>query len=114
MGTIETAWEIWTYDVWGNADDGYEVNDRSCQDRHYELTLPIEINNIGTEREFESAYPTDEQIRDMFGVDAVIDRGIGDDVSIYITLGNDEGYPLGEMLCVSHDSLCPPRIAAPA
>ena len=25
MATIE----IWTYDVWGNEDDGYEVNDRS-------------------------------------------------------------------------------------
>lgn len=26
-GSIKTTWELRTYDVWGNAKDGYEVND---------------------------------------------------------------------------------------
>lgn len=27
-------YEYWLYDVWGNAEEGYEVNDRSCEDRN--------------------------------------------------------------------------------
>jgi hypothetical protein len=67
MKSIETTWELWSYDVWGNAADGYEVNDRSCWDREYPLTLQIEINNPGTPHEFLSAYPSDKQIRDALG-----------------------------------------------
>lgn len=26
-GTLKTTWKLRTYDVWGNAKDGYEVND---------------------------------------------------------------------------------------
>ena len=104
--TIDTVWEVWTYDVCGNEEDGYEVNDRSCQDRAYELTLPIEVHNAGTPQEFESAYPTDEQLTEMWGDDWQ-DCGYGDDVNIY--LEDSKGYPLGEMRCVSHDSLCPPH-----
>lgn len=102
MNTIATVWEVWTYDVWGNEEDGYEVNDRSCQARAYKLELPIEINNAGTPQQFERAYPTDEQIREIFGEEAIIDNGVGDDVNIYITLADDESYPLGEMNCISH------------
>jgi hypothetical protein len=29
------SYTLWSYDVWGNAEDGYEVNDRCCQSREF-------------------------------------------------------------------------------
>ncbi len=106
-GTVRTVWEVWTYDVWGNADDGYEVNDRTCVDRRCVLYAPATIYNVGTDREFKGAYPSDAQIREVLGLepDTPIDVD-GDDLSIYVDLESD-GYPVGELLCVSHDSLSP-------
>ena len=106
--TIETTWELWTYDVWGNARDGYEVNDRSCFDRGFPMTLTVEVNNPGTDLEFKSAYPTKAQIRNAFDLTNIaLDLG-GDDRSIYVNRARD-GYPLGEMFCISHESLSPIR-----
>ena len=106
--TIETTWELWSYDVWGNARDGYEVNDRSCFDREYPLTLQVEINNPGSELEFKSAYPSDKQIREIFGAERIRLDLEGDDMTIYINRARD-GYPIGEMHCTSHVSLSPIR-----
>lgn len=105
---IETTWECWTYDVLGNAKDGYEVNDRSCFDRHAMLMLTVTVNNPGTPQEFESAYPTDAQIRALFGLGRTKIETDGDDLAIYVTRARD-GYPIGEMLCTSHKSLSPIR-----
>jgi hypothetical protein len=105
---IEADWEVWTYDVWGNADDGWEVNNRFCDERHHKLTLRVETCNAGTDREFKSASPTDEQIRDLFGPHAE-DSGDGDDRAVYVVDSrNDE--PLGEMLLVSHGGLSPIKL----
>ena len=57
--TVQTTWKLWSYDVWGNARDGYEVNDRSCFDREYSLPLRVEKHNVGTPAEFQSAHPSD-------------------------------------------------------
>lgn len=100
--TIETTWELRTYDVWGNADDGYEVND-SYNMGEVKLRLKLETQNAGTEHEFQSAYPTDRQIRRLFGVRCRIETG-GDGTHITIDRERD-GYPIGEMTCTSHDSL---------
>jgi hypothetical protein len=110
MATVTTQWECWTYDVLGNARDGYEVNDRSCFDRGYSLDLEIETHNVGTEREFQSASPSDEQIKEVFGASCKIETD-GDDLTIYVTRERD-GYPIGEMNCISHESLSPIREAA--
>lgn len=80
----EGNWRVWTYDVWGNAEDGYEVNDRYSQGF---IDLPDE--------------PENEEI-----LQALIDMGIlnsdvklsdieigGDDVSITVDAAED-GYPL--------------------
>ncbi len=107
MATITTQWECWTYDVWGNAKDGYEVNDRSCFDRDYSLDLEIKTHNIGTTHEFQSASPSDKQIKEVFGAKCKIETD-GDDMVIYVTRERD-GYPIGEMYCVSHESLSPIR-----
>ena len=104
---IETTWETWTYDVWGNEKDGFEVNDRSCLSRDYPLTLKVETFNQGTDQEFKAAYPSDKQIREALDIKPrtriVLE---GDDLAIYVTHG-PTGYPLGELHCTSHLSLSP-------
>lgn len=104
--TLETTWDIRTYDVWGNATEGYEVNDTYS---HGEITLsiPIDVNNEGTTNEFDSATPTDRQIREAFDLHGKFETD-GDDVTIYVSRAKDE-YPIGEMHCTSHASLSPIR-----
>ncbi len=107
--TIITLWEVRTYDVWGNANDGYEVNDSFVVNRAYEILCDVELNNAGTEMEFESAFPSDEQIKIALGINIRVNLDIdGDDLSIYVA-GAQDCYPLGEMFCVSHESLSPIR-----
>jgi hypothetical protein len=105
--TIGTVWEVWTYDVWGNAQDGYDVNDRYCLARKHEIELTVQVNNAGTPREFLSGYPTDKQIRETFDIrpNTGIDLD-GDDITIYVRRERD-GYPIGELVCTSHKSLSP-------
>jgi hypothetical protein len=105
---ISTQWELWSYDIWGNDQDGYDVNDRSCFDRDYHLDLAIELNNPGTPYEFRSGYPSDRQIRRAFGLTNIRLSLQGDDTTIYVERERD-GYPIGEMHCWSHDSLSPIR-----
>ena len=107
--TLETTWEVCTYDVLGNAEDGYEVNDRYRVHRAYPLTLAVVTNNPGTDRAFNSASPSDAQIREALGLveDASITTD-GDDLYIQVDASED-GYPLGELSCMSHESLSPIR-----
>ncbi len=156
-GSIPTTWELRTYDVWGNARDGYDVNDvysagsielRIPQTRHNigvswhvcrnpqckenyrrvyhsvlpALRVPANSQNGAPEmphcpdcghlvmlesQEFISAYPTDRQIKRAFGTSCRIETD-GDDIHITVNRSRD-GYPIGEMLCVSHESLSPVR-----
>jgi hypothetical protein len=103
-GSLPTTWELRTYDVWGNARDGYEVND-SYDAGTAELRIPQSRFNVGTPQEFIGAYPTDRQIKRAFGVTCRIDTG-GDDLHISVERSRD-GYPIGEMHCTSHLSLGP-------
>lgn len=107
-GSIKTSWSLRTYDVWGNATDGYEVND-TYPAGEIELRIPQTRSNVGTEQEFVSASPTDQQIRDAFGIEGKpeIDTD-GDDLTVYVNRSRD-GYPIGEMHCTSHASLSPVR-----
>lgn len=105
-GSILTTWRIWTFDVWGNAKDGYEVNNRYSHGT-VELRIPQTRHNIGSSQEFLSASPSDRQIKRAFGVNCRVDTD-GDDLHIEVTRQRD-GYPIGSMECVSHESLCPVR-----
>ena len=104
---IDTTWEARSYDVWGNAKDGYEVNDTYCNG---EVTIrcKIEINNADTPQEFLSAYPSDSQLRKALGLRRFKIETDGDDLTIYVNRARD-GYPCGELYCTSHESLCPIR-----
>lgn len=59
--TRTRIYRLWTYDVWGNARDGYEVNDRYS---HGEISIKckLQVHNIGTEHEFATWEPTNRQL----------------------------------------------------
>ena len=109
--TIETRWEVRSYDVWGNARDGYEVNN-VFRGGVREMSLQVVTYNAGTSLEFKGAEPSDKQLREALGCGG---RGRpiqittdGDDVQIYVNRERD-GYPIGELFCISHESLSPIR-----
>lgn len=105
---IETVWARRTYDVWGNSRDGYEVND-SYPRGNVKISCEVETYNAGTPYEFRGAYPSDTAIRRVFGINPKTEISLdGDDVSIYVMRDRD-GYPIGELSCVSHKSLSPIR-----
>ncbi len=106
--TVTTEWELATYDVWGNARDGYDVNDVYRRREPITLILKVEKYNVGTPSEFESATPTDRQLRRVFGLGKIQIDTDGDDLTIYVNRMRDS-YPIGELYCVSHDSLSPIR-----
>jgi len=106
--TIKTVWELRSYDVWGNARDGFEVNDSHTFDDEYPLTLEVKTFNPGTDYAFNSTSPTDSQIRKAFGLGKCAIDTDGDDITIYVNL-NRNGFPVGEMHCISHASLSPIR-----
>ena len=103
---INTVWEVWTYDVWGNEKDGFEVNDRSCLHREYPMRIKVEVNNQGTGQEFLSAYPTDKQVRQALDLKRIQIDTDGDDLTFYVNHAST-GYPCGELHCMSHTSLAP-------
>ena len=107
---VETLWEVWHYDVWGNARDGFEVNNRFNIHRAYPLAIEVWEYNCDTEHRFNGAYPTDKQIKAALDLNPRIKIEVdGDDLSIYVTHG-PTGEPLGEMYCISHSSLSPVRV----
>lgn len=63
-------YRLWTYDVWGNARDGFEVNDRSSHG-YVEIKCKLEIFNAGTEHEFATWEPTDRQLSRASGFSGV-------------------------------------------
>ena len=104
---IETKWDLRSYDVWGNAKDGYEVND-VYRAGSVTIRLMVQTANIGTPHEFKHASPTDSQIRRACELGRFRIDTDGDDLHIYVNRSRD-GYPLGEMICTSHESLSPIR-----
>lgn len=106
FGSVKTTWELRTYDVWGNAKDGYEVND-SYSSGTVTFYAAQTKHNVGTPYEFVSAALTNRQIKQAFSVNCRIDVD-GDDIHYYVNRQRD-GYPLGEMECTSHKSLSPVR-----
>ena len=105
---IETQWEKITYDIWGNEKDGFEVN-QAFHSGTLSLRIPVTVYNAGTPQEFESATPTDKQLREVLDIRPRFQiETEGDDLTIYVNLSCN-GYPAGELRCTSHESLSPIR-----
>lgn len=103
--TIKTTWEVWQYEVWGNKQDGYDVNDRWCVNRSLDVNCKIQIANENTPQQFEYAGLSDYKIKKIFGVSCKLYIQ-GDDIHYYVERASD-GYPIGELHCISHKSLSP-------
>jgi hypothetical protein len=84
--------DIWEYDVWGNENDGYEVNDRSCTARKQAIM----------KKAWDSEKEMIELSRRFFFIDddAEIELS-GDDFTIYVDADNK---PVGEFQLVDIDS----------
>jgi hypothetical protein len=112
--TERTVWEVRShFDVWGNAREGYEVNDSTVLHREYVIDCPIEVYNEGTDRAFESATPTDRQIREALDLRRFQLETSGDDLTIEVERKRD-AYPCGSLHCTSHHSLSPIRPIEPS
>ena len=81
-----SVWEVWEYEVWGNEEEGWTVNDRFCIDRS------CTIKSRGD-------FPSDYQIRKAFGVGFRIETD-GDDTIIHVDRARDS-LPIGEMLLIT-------------
>ena len=81
--------EIWSYDTWGNEEEGYTVNDR-CK-----------IGTMKT-RKIPSDKKIQEIINDYFSDEneVSIDHGCSDETHIYLVRNSEEysDYPEGEIL----------------
>ena len=78
-------WRFWEYDVWGNAREGFEVNDRFEIDNVYiDETIIADRKKLAT------------LVRKVFGLKKIQLSFDGDDRVIYIEASRD-GYPIGEM-----------------
>jgi hypothetical protein len=105
MIIISTVWDVITYDVWGNENDGYEVN-QAFRSGSVEMPVKLKVYNPGSEREFYDGFPDDTNIRKALGItprvkfyDPYHNAGV-----IYPTHISTD-YPLGELRLVSHDTL---------
>ena len=78
-------WRFWSYDVWGNAREGFEVNDRYEIDKVY-----IDDSIIENKKKLATL------IRKIYGLKKIQLSFDGDDRVIYIEATRD-GYPIGEM-----------------
>ncbi len=98
------SYELWFYDVWGNEEVGFEVNDRRCANRDFIIPTMPKTYNQGKPGQFTDFVPSDKEVltalvkaREIqetpFLSSITID---GDDKNIYLTEGN--GFPLCELL----------------
>lgn len=99
--------EYRTFDVWGNAKDGYEIND-SFNQGEIEIPACVDVCNMpllpgpdsGSAKldpamAFVSFYMTDRSIKRTLGIKGAIEID-GDDMNYHITRERD-GYPLADL-----------------
>lgn len=102
------SYELWFYDVWGNEEDGFEVNDRYCVSRDFVIPTMPKTYNRGKPGQFTDFVPSSKEL-----ITALVDAGElrpsaltaditidGDGESIYLTDYN--GCPLCE-LCLNEE-----------
>ena len=67
--------------------------------------METDVYQIFTIGNHEFNYPSDYQIKQIFGVGCEIETD-GDDTKIYVNRKRDS-FPIGELTCTSHKSLSP-------
>ena len=71
----------YTYDVWGNEEDGYEVNNVSYTGEDFDI--PEDATDA-------------EIVRCINGLNITVDPGIGDEETLYL-ISTIDGKPIGEL-----------------
>ena len=87
------SFRLWTYDVWGNARDGFYVNDRYSHGT-VEIACKRQIFNLDTPNEFATWEPTDRQLSRAAGFSRV--SWDGSDGTFYAE-DSRNGRPIGEL-----------------
>ncbi len=98
------SYELWFYDVWGNEENGFEVNDRRCANRDFIIPTMPKTYNRGKPGQFTDFNPSDKEVltalvkagelkESALTADIILD---GDDKTIYLT--EDTSFPLCELL----------------
>ena len=84
-------YDVWSLDVWGNEEEGFTVNDRSCFSRAVEFPTYPQGYNRGTDREFWEHWPSDKQI-----VQTLIDIGfLKDGITVHdVSIGGENEFSL--------------------
>lgn len=95
MSTKTRRYQIWTYDVLGNEEDGYEVNDRRKQ-HTADIVCQPELMNPGTPHKGVFYSPTPSQLNKAVAATAPLDWEGEDDHTLYATCPKT-GYPAGEL-----------------
>lgn len=100
MKTQSQTYEVWAYDVWGNARDGFDVNDRSkCGT--ITVNARREVFNTGTPHEFTQYSPTPTQLARALGfVGCEYEWSDGG----YEIVQKSNGKPIGQLILVSSDT----------
>ena len=93
MKTKTRKFRLWTYDVWGNARDGFDVNDRYSHG-YVEIVCKHEVFNAGTPHEFETFEPTDRQLSRAAGFSRAAWEGQD---GTYYAEDSRNGRPIGEL-----------------
>lgn len=106
--------EVWHFDVWGNAREGWDVNDRSCAERDARIPVEIRISNVPRFPGAKDAYRSfsesssfstemmisfeipDREIRGIFGP-GVEAEGDGEHITVS---QKRNGKPIGEIIIV--------------
>lgn len=86
-------YRLWTYDVWGNARDGFDVNDRYSHG-YVDIVCKRETFNVGTPNEFHTWEPTDRQLSRAAGFKGV--AWDGQEGSYHAEVSRN-GRPIGEL-----------------
>lgn len=74
---IIRKYRLITYDVWGNARDGWEVNNSFSTGTVVEIKCKLVVHNAGTPHEFASYAPTDRQLSRSIGEKGLVWDGSG-------------------------------------
>ena len=102
-------YELWFYDVWGNEQEGFSVNDRHCVNRDFTIPTMPKTYNRGKPRQFTDFVPSNKEV-----LTALVKAGElkpsaltaeiefdGDGETIYLT--DEIGCPLCELLLNEED-----------
>ena len=95
MKTKTRKYRLWTYDVWGNARDGFDVNDRYSHG-YVEIVCKREVFNTGTAHEFATFEPTDRQLSRAAGFSRASWEGGSE--GVYYAESSRNGRPIGELV----------------